>query len=538
MKMERLVVNGEAYQVHDPEAAHIDDAKVGKDSCWSSAQILQRLYPDFRETGAAVACMPVAGYPLDVVSQITPVQEGSGAPSPGGYVHYKTVSTTMEYGNGEASFGEDFDVGIYRVYDSANNKPPVVYDPGYNPDYTANGLYSEFEVIDTWVEVGFWIAPNEEAENDPVFVIERHTPGNIRPVKGHTGCKLWRNDEVFAVSFGQEASGGKNLLPCPYLSGSGVIGGLTSVIGQDGSVVFSGTPTGNADYDFVKDLSLPAGTYTFSVSGSFSTKGVPFVFVRSVEKGALATITLTSKKSGTFTLTEDCDDITIYIYMDGTAYVTGTVYPQLEEGNAATAYVPYAGGSESDRTVYGGSFRWATGELVIDRKMITLGGSEVWVSGGTNTAGLSRYRLVKTHNPVLLDNIQLETNTAVKDAKLLCSKLPTITGNEGWFCTDGIYAESAQSINVFCRQYATDIEGFKEMMKGAQIVFGLAEPVTIQLTPQEILALSGTNTLYSDTGVTQVTGKQDLVLMLENIQKRLAAMETAAVNEAEVAENV
>ena len=537
MKMERLVVNGEAYQVHDPEAAHIDDAKVGKDSCWSSAQILQRLYPDFRETGAAVACMPVAGYPLDVVSQITPVQEGSGDPSPGGYVHYKTVSTTMEYGNGETSFGEDFDVGIYRVYDSANNKPPVVYDPGYNPDYTANGLYSEFEVIDSWVEVGFWIAPNEEAENDPVFVIERRMPGNIRPIRGHTGCKLWRNDEVFEVSFGQEASGGKNLLPCPYLSGSGVIGGLTSAIGQDGSVVFSGTPTGNADYDFVKGLSLPAGTYTFSVSGSFSTKGVPFVFVRSVEKGALATITLTSKKSGTFTLTEACDDITIYIYMDDTAYVTGTVYPQLEAGSAATAYVPYAGGSGSDRTVYGGSFNWATGELVIDRKMITLDGTEPWMIASTNTSDKYKYN-INAKAVEKFSGIETAPGSGILDSKLMCSILPAMTGNSVHTCHEGI-STNQYLLSAYGEQYSDgNLAGFKEMTKGAQIVFGLAEPVTIQLTPQEILALSGTNTLNSDTGATQVTGKQDLVLMLENIQKRLAAMETAAVNEAEVAENV
>lgn len=52
---------------------------------------------------------------------------------------------------------------------------------------------------------------------------------------------------------------------------------------------------------------------------------------------------------------------------------------------------------------------------------------------------------------------------------------------------------------------------------GAQVVYELADPITIQLTPQEILALSGTNTIYTDTGDTTVSGRQDLINYLQSL---------------------
>lgn len=44
---------------------------------------------------------------------------------------------------------------------------------------------------------------------------------------------------------------------------------------------------------------------------------------------------------------------------------------------------------------------------------------------------------------------------------------------------------------------------------GAQVVYKLAEPYTIQLTPQQISALSGVNTLYTDADGVIVTGAED-----------------------------
>jgi hypothetical protein len=57
-----------------------------------------------------------------------------------------------------------------------------------------------------------------------------------------------------------------------------------------------------------------------------------------------------------------------------------------------------------------------------------------------------------------------------------------------------------------------------------QLLYTLAEPVTVQLAPTEILALSGTNTIYSDTGDTQVSGKADLRVTIEKLTNAIIAL--------------
>lgn len=65
---------------------------------------------------------------------------------------------------------------------------------------------------------------------------------------------------------------------------------------------------------------------------------------------------------------------------------------------------------------------------------------------------------------------------------------------------------------------------------GAQVVYKLATPQTIQLTPKEIAALEGLNSLYSSTGDTAVAGRADMGWLTQSIMDRLAALESAAVN--------
>lgn len=64
------------------DAPQIDDDVVSATNPWSSQKIVDTLAPPFEVSGAIVTCNPVAGYPLHVVSQIMPVQEGTGDPSP------------------------------------------------------------------------------------------------------------------------------------------------------------------------------------------------------------------------------------------------------------------------------------------------------------------------------------------------------------------------------------------------------------------------------------------------------------------------
>ena len=63
---------------------------------------------------------------------------------------------------------------------------------------------------------------------------------------------------------------------------------------------------------------------------------------------------------------------------------------------------------------------------------------------------------------------------------------------------------------------------------GAQVVYKLANPYTIQLTPKQIAALSGVNTLYTDAGTLTVTGREDPRHTIVTLTDRIAALESAA----------
>ncbi|WP_297232223.1 hypothetical protein [uncultured Flavonifractor sp.] len=65
---------------------------------------------------------------------------------------------------------------------------------------------------------------------------------------------------------------------------------------------------------------------------------------------------------------------------------------------------------------------------------------------------------------------------------------------------------------------------------GAQVVYELSVPRTIQLTTTEMLALSGANTIYTDTGNTTVSGRADPNTIIQQLATRIAALEGAATN--------
>ena len=56
------------------------------------------------------------------------------------------------------------------------------------------------------------------------------------------------------------------------------------------------------------------------------------------------------------------------------------------------------------------------------------------------------------------------------------------------------------------------------------VAYPLATTTTSQLTPQKFAALSGVNTIYSDTGDTTVTGKANPAAEIEKLKNAILAM--------------
>ena len=51
------------------EAHIIDDSKIGE-AAWSGLNSIERLCPPFTESGTAIRCEPIEGYPLKVTTKI------------------------------------------------------------------------------------------------------------------------------------------------------------------------------------------------------------------------------------------------------------------------------------------------------------------------------------------------------------------------------------------------------------------------------------------------------------------------------------
>ena len=65
---------------------------------------------------------------------------------------------------------------------------------------------------------------------------------------------------------------------------------------------------------------------------------------------------------------------------------------------------------------------------------------------------------------------------------------------------------------------------------GAEVAYKLATPIPFTVTPQELNAVAGTNTIYSSTGDTTVSGRADPNTILQQLAQRIAALAEQAIN--------
>ena len=125
-KMKTLTVSGQTYTVCDPEAVSFAQAQALSEQQQKNArenigaatvkQIQDALCPVFTESAAVVTCTPAEGYPLTVVSNIVPVQSGSGIPGPDNIRHisgHTVVNMTLENGVESKKFTMDLGQTVY-----------------------------------------------------------------------------------------------------------------------------------------------------------------------------------------------------------------------------------------------------------------------------------------------------------------------------------------------------------------------------------------------------------------------------------------
>lgn len=159
-------------------------------------------------------------------------------------------------------------------------------------------------------------------------------------------------------------------------------------------------------------------------------------------------------------------------------------------------YEPYKGSTYSVNweteagTVYGGYVDVVSGKLTVDRAIIDLGNLS-WnyeasiprfYSTGINTV------VKKVNNDSVANCVSSMFKAVSFDELYLYSK------RNGTMCVN-----NAGTLSVINNAYSDPVS-FRTAMSGVQLVYELAIPTEIQLTPQEIRTLLGENNIWADSG--------------------------------------
>lgn len=347
-----------------------------------------------------------------------------------------------------------------------------------------------------------------------------YTPySNICPISGHSNVVVTRT--------------GKNLLQ-NINSASVTSNGVTFTKNADGSLTLSGTASANAFYNMdytgggstsVFDLTPFRGQQMTLSMVDTAITGLTINFTYFTDNVTYPTLQSNINTKQTVTIPSDAWRSRIYIKVaSGTAFATPkTIYPQLVLGTEVGEIQPYTATSvtiDLGGTRYGGQLDVLTGEMVIDRAYITFNGSENWYSSARTNVTPSIYRLALSN--VLTGCKQITAGNLLPE--LISNIYPTKSPNNTY---DGILGISNQQntndIYVydpnFDYQYSTSAFTTWLGSNNLQVVYKLAQPLTVQLSPSTLSTLLGDNNIWASTGQTSVTYRADTKLFIERLTK-------------------
>lgn len=287
---------------------------------------------------------------------------------------------------------------------------------------------------------------------------------------------------------------GKNLIPPNFKA--------NTALGANGNTIVEYPSTGT--YCMEKSIMLYPGKYT--ISGV--EKAYPYVY------DANGVIDWdVSRPSGvvtpyTFTLTKP-----MKFRAAGGANAANSY--QLESGSAATSYEPYQGQTLTaplPDTVYGGTLDWKTGVLTVTHERNTMDTLTAKTYGVTNT-GLPYVDLHLPSYPYTRQDSKTVSNAYVWSSVATAGQHGYIRTYENALTLyDDRFTDLSEAVRIL------------EEMEFEAIV-NLRTTYTIQLTPQQIETLKGTNNVWSDCGDTSLVYVADTKMYIDKqINAALALM--------------
>lgn len=324
---------------------------------------------------------------------------------------------------------------------------------------------------------------------------------------------LWRSDSYMTLTSGSVAnimleSGTTPSSYEPYSNICPISGRTEAVTQRTGKNLFPqaevnlGKPNARTANVY---LTLKAGTYMVSYTRGGTYTGTSFGIQAFKDAKRVGSVNAT----GVLEVSEEADHL--YFYLPASAYNNNETVSfsdiQLELGSTATDYEAFDGNTYTTslgRTVYGGTLDVVSGELVVDRAIVTLNGTESWVwEQNNNQAYITKNdmaRLADYRGSLICDSFE-----TIRDAYISARDFPIgVTGyadassypNQNWlYLRNSGWASKADFVSWLTSNPVT-------------VCYELAEPQTYQLTPQEVSLLLGQNNVWSD-------GNAELIYLVE-----------------------
>ena len=493
-----------------------------------------------KATGNPVSFLPDAGSLLQPVTVLEPQQEGSGEPYPmgggrnlcvlpdvepvevygitfscsNGVVKAKGTATanastgaTISYRIPKGTSGTYFvsgSSGETRVFVKIDKDGASSYP--HQQSFTLDGTETN-AMLFIQVNAGYTIDDTVYPMlNAGTTVLPWEAPSNIRPFIGYDKLDL--------------NHAGKNLLPTGTAQ---TIKGVTFAPNADGSISVKGTAAGNVFYSangLWDALSMKGGAeYILSGTPATAPTGVYLAIVGGVmcKQGVEVTFSYTENTPVKVVIVVEAGNTVDYVF-----------YPMIRLASDPDATLqPYHGTLHTvqiGQTVYGGKFDWLTGKGLIEWVATNLSHESVWSSIST-IGDFTRAILHESLTDAAEPEMALSANG-------LCSHAKYITDWAGEFTH--VYAFDTSAVATFPTALVGTtsdsinawIEGQETAGTPVQIVYKLATPIEIQLTPHIISAVDPeqTNTLYGD-GTIEVEYVKPLHV---SIEERVAAALAAA----------
>lgn len=344
-----------------------------------------------------------------------------------------------------------------------------------------------------------YIEPKQSGMGEP-------SPDNVREISGWNGVSLIRC--------------GKNLLPSDFVDGdTKTENGITFTDNKDGTVSVNGTAAITATYKLNNSLTLKPDE-VYYLSGE--KDGVRTALYYRNEKGNDA---YHNTISGGLLWKKEYQLVFLYIGVPTGCTANDVLIKPCVSVGKAEDYEPYKGDTytvDFDETVYGGEYNWTTGELMVTHAIQAFTGAEP----------LTQSKAVNG-NPRWCISLTTKAKPVPSNQTInaLCNMYQYRSADRVYMESEGLSIDNTGGLAVV---YDTDLNnidlnGFKAYLTaqyeaGTPVIlaYELAEPNIIQLTPQQIQTYFGTNTLYSDSGDTEIKYIADTKTYIDNKFNELA----------------